>query len=425
MFTINFKGKPNPKNKQWVKIDMILFRTGYTRVSKILSITGLYKDWDQKNQCFIAGNVDNIDRNKLLLETRKKYMALADEWDRQGLEWSPVQWSHYFDTVKKEKEKVKILSISQCTDIIIQEMRGRKRIKNGKILTSNGTADNYKYCKNTLNLFTRQVYKKSFSSYFFNDINEKFLLDFVIFLQERGIKNGNKGNITDRLRQFYGIFCYSNKMGMPGTDVSIFECVKHHVIKKKEVPQTIPFNVITQIEEMDRSCFKPLEILYIDMFLFSFYSGGMARVDLANLTWDQIDKGILNYERIKFSKFAKMPFTDKAKAIIEKYKDNCYSNYVLPVFTHKHTTEKKQTDKLRRFCERQNKTLKKVARYLKLDIEFTAYAARGTFITKMLDEGFHPVEVAEFAGNSPRTIYDHYWKQTNTSQVLETMNRVI
>ena len=34
MFTINFKGYPNPKDKKLVKTEMILFRTGLTGCQK-------------------------------------------------------------------------------------------------------------------------------------------------------------------------------------------------------------------------------------------------------------------------------------------------------------------------------------------------------------------------------------------------------
>jgi hypothetical protein len=118
-----------------------------------------------------------------------------------------------------------------------------------------------------------------------------------------------------------------------------------------------------------------------------------------------------------------MPFNDKAKAIAEKYRDKCYGDYVLPIFTYKHNTEEKQRNRLRGISVNMTNTLKKVARKLRCE-EFGWYAARGTFITKMLDEGFHPIAVAEFAGNSPKTIYDHYWKQTKHEDVLASMNQM-
>jgi integrase len=176
---------------------------------------------------------------------------------------------------------------------------------------------------------------------------------------------------------------------------------------------------------MDKSCFSQLEYFHIDLFLFCFYAGGMANVDACYLTWNCIQDGVIIYERTKFPKSAKMPLSDKAKAIIDKYRHLCVGDYVLPIFSHKHDTETKQRGRIKRIRERVNKTLGKVARKIGYKEEFSWYASRGTFITKMLDEGFHPVEVAEFAGNSPKTIYNSYWKQTKPENVLQQLNKVL
>lgn len=72
---------------------------------------------------------------------------------------------------------------------------------------------------------------------------------------------------------------------------------------------------------MDKSIFSDKEIFWIDMFLFSFYAGGMASIDVCYLTWTCIVDDIIVYERSKFPKEAEMPFNIKAKSIVEKYKD--------------------------------------------------------------------------------------------------------
>ena len=61
------------------------------------------------------------------------------------------------------------------------------------------TAKCYTNLKKTLIQFTSEKYNKSFSSYFFTDINEQFLLDFAFWIKEQGIKNGNRGGLTHKL----------------------------------------------------------------------------------------------------------------------------------------------------------------------------------------------------------------------------------
>jgi len=428
MYSITFKAKPQ-KDKNWVKIEMVLFQTGYNRVPKALEITGLAKDWVQKEQTFKENSVENIERNSDLLETKKKYLKVATEWEKEERAWSPIQWAHSFDSIRTSTAEesfskvVRVLSVSKCVDEIIVELKNRKRIKNGKIITSAATARNYHYCKKSIEKFTEEVYGRKFSSYFFRDIDEKFIGDYVFYLQERGAKNGNKAGLSERLRQFYGIFFYSEKMGIADVNKEVFLPVNHLCKRfKKTKPKTVSYQIIDQIETIDRTVFTKLECFHIDLFLFSFYTGGMANVDVCYLSWNSIENDVIIYERTKFPKKARMPISEAAKDIIIKYKDKCYGEYVLPIFSHKHDTEKKQRCRLKKISEKVNKTLKKVASHLSIDENLTWYAARGTFITKMLNDGYHPIEVAEFAGNSPKTIYNSYWKQTNTSDIQKHLN---
>ena len=428
MFTINFKGKPHPKDGKLVKLDMILFQTGYPRVSKSLNLAGRYEDWDQTTQSFKAKSKDASGKNKILLDLRLKYQKIAEDWESDGIKWSPVQWSHYFETEdgnSPKSKKVKVMSVSQCIDVIIENIKNQKRLKNGKLISSATNARYYHQLRLQLQKFTQEVYNKSFSTYYFKDIDEKYLKDFVLYLQERGIKEGTNAALRERLKKFVGVFYNANQMGQPYADKKIFDCVHQHFKREETPPQTIPYQVMKQIEEMDKSQFSNKEKFWIDLFLFSFYSGGMASVDVCHLTRDCIVDDTIVYERIKYPKKAEMPFNDKAKAIVEKYKDKCYENYLLPIFTAKHKTEDQQMRRVYRLQVKVNKTLKKIARELKLDKEFTWYAARGTFITKMIDEGYHPIAVAKFAGNSPNTIYKHYWDQTHKDDVLQHMNKML
>ena len=51
-YSLNIKGKENPKDKQLVKLEMVFFQTGYARVSKVLEVLQGYKDWDNETQTF-------------------------------------------------------------------------------------------------------------------------------------------------------------------------------------------------------------------------------------------------------------------------------------------------------------------------------------------------------------------------------------
>ncbi len=84
MFTINLKGKLNPKDKNLVKLEMVLFKTGYTRVTKVLSIAGKLKEWDNKFQSFKSKTSESFKKNKSLSDLRLQYQNVAEEWDAES-----------------------------------------------------------------------------------------------------------------------------------------------------------------------------------------------------------------------------------------------------------------------------------------------------------------------------------------------------
>lgn len=413
MFSLNIKGKENPNDPQLVKLEMIFFKTGYARVPKVLAITGPFKDWDNDTQCFLSKSSEATEKNKRLLDLKTKYLKVAEDWEAENKPWAPVQWSHHFDVQVQKKQEVKVISVAKALDLVIEQVSKRQRIKHGKVLSSVGTARNYKDLRTTLTQFTLQKYERAFSTYYFNEITTEFVNDYVFFIQKRAAERGNEGNLYNRLRKFYGLLYYAQKMHIPNIDLTVFEQARSKARPKPFVPKTLPADVITKIENIDRSLFSRLELFHIDLLLFSYYTGGMANIDVAYLTKDCIDKdGRLNYERIKFPKTARMKFNAKAQEIVDRYKDKCYGDYLLPIFSHKHQTEAQQRGRLKRLCEKVNKTLKKVKTLIKYKGELTWYSARGTFISMMIDHNIHPIVVAQMAGNSPNTIYKHYFKNT-------------
>ena len=77
MYTINIKGKPNPKDPSMVKLEMIFFKTNYPRVTKVVNVTGLLADWDAKSQSFRVGSAEATAKNKLLFDLKTKYYHKA------------------------------------------------------------------------------------------------------------------------------------------------------------------------------------------------------------------------------------------------------------------------------------------------------------------------------------------------------------
>ena len=156
MFTINIKGKANPKDLKMVKLEMVIFKTGYARVTKVLNVSGSVKDWDNSSQSFKGNSSTLTAKNKILFELKNQYQKVAEEWEYEGRTWSPVELSHSFDEQQTRKEEVKSLSVLQMIDSLIDKFTHKERYKNGRIVTSINNTRSYKEIKNSLSRFTQE-----------------------------------------------------------------------------------------------------------------------------------------------------------------------------------------------------------------------------------------------------------------------------
>lgn len=130
MFTVKIKGHRDPHNIEWVKLEIIFYKRGYARVPKVLSITGLYKNWDNKVQRFIDGSKESEDKNKLLMQEKLKYLKVAERWEADGKDWIPVELSHFFE--QKTKRRNQYLSVSDMIDMMYDRLCNKADIKMGK-----------------------------------------------------------------------------------------------------------------------------------------------------------------------------------------------------------------------------------------------------------------------------------------------------
>ena len=123
MYTINIKGKPNPKDPSMVKLEMIFFKTNYPRVTKVVNVTGLLADWDAKSQSFRVGSAEATAKNKLLFDLKTKYYHKADDWEIDGRNWSAVELSHAFDEAEQIQSEIRIKSVLQMIDVLETRFR--------------------------------------------------------------------------------------------------------------------------------------------------------------------------------------------------------------------------------------------------------------------------------------------------------------
>lgn len=419
MFTINIKGKRDQRKIEFVKLEMIFYKPGFARISKVLHITGLYSEWNQKSQLFVGK--ESSEKNKFLQQQKLKYLKIGERWDAQGKDWIPVELSHYYDTDPNYRNKY--IPISDVIEELAVKFDNQERYKNGRVLLSLSTSRKYRYLNTSLQQFTKSKYRRDFSNYRFRDLTEKFLQDFVVWVQVRAAKNGNTGDVSGKLRKLRAVCLYTKEQGVYNVNLNAFGSFKEKLKHRITTPKGVSPEVIQQIESFDRMLLTKKEQLYLDLFLFSYYAGGMSAIDVCLLTRNQIKGDMIIYDRTKYDKQARVIIINKASEIIERYRNEAYMNYVFPTIKRCNLTQSKLYGRVKRINAKVNETLQKICDQCCIKSRVTWGTARSSYISKMIDEGFHPLQVAELAGNSPQTIYRHYYTISDKEKMKEKMNK--
>lgn len=129
---------------------MVFFQIGYARVSKVLDITGAYKDWDNETQTFKSKGAESVAKNKLLLDMKMQYLRIVEEWEMARQPWSPVQWLHCLGNVKIQKrDEPKVITVDKWMQHYIEACRKTERVKNGNILSCFTNAKHLNYLKDS------------------------------------------------------------------------------------------------------------------------------------------------------------------------------------------------------------------------------------------------------------------------------------
>lgn len=299
-------------------------------------------------------------------------------------------------------------SVLETIDYLIEKFNTQVRIKNGKEVTGSSNAKDYRMLKNSLEKFVQEIYKKPLASFSFKNIDSKFLLDYVDYLEKRATDTKTKGAVPNRLKKIQAVFNHAREMGVKNMDNSIFRCV----VDKKKVseakPSIIPYKVIEQIENIDRDKFSPTELFHVDLFLFSFYSAGMSCSDMAHLTSANIKKGVITYEKMRVHRIVETSLIATSEAIISAHRDKCYGDYVLPIFSAKHITEKQQRDRIERLSLQANKTLEKVRKQIGYRKKITLSSTLAAFIAEMIKANVDPYYIALNTGCTIEYISKHF-----------------
>ena len=189
---------------------------------------------------------------------------------------------------------------------------------------------------------------------------------------------------------------------------------------EKTVKRAIPLKSIKQIKNLELPIKSSLDFAR-DIFLFSFYTRGMSFIDIAFLKKKDLANGILSYRRRKTGQQLFIRWEKCMQEILDKYKENEESPYMLPIINPQEKHERKQ---YKNILYRINKSLKDIGQQIKLPIPLTMYVARHSWASAARSKNIPISVISEGMGHDSEKTTQIYLASLDTA-VVDRANRII
>lgn len=187
----------------------------------------------------------------------------------------------------------------------------------------------------------------------------------------------------------------------------------------KTLKRAITLRKIQEIKGLDLSEEELVEYAR-DLFLFSFYTRGMAFVDMAFLKKEDLQNGVLTYRRHKTGQQLSIKWELPMQDIVDKY-DTVGSPYLLPVIKANGQDEWRQYKNAAHLV---NRKLKLVGALLDLPVTLTLYVARHAWASIAKSKNVALSVISEAMGHDSETTTRIYLASLDTSTV-DQANRMI
>jgi integrase len=196
-------------------------------------------------------------------------------------------------------------------------------------------------------------------------------------------------------------------------------------VAEKHKLQVGKFDVSTAKRSVSREELRRLEALVPttdrqrlakDVFLFSYYCGGINFVDLAQLRWRDLS-GLsdstgqyqrLNYVRQKTGGKFSLKLLAPAGAIVGNYRPITHAtaaSYVFPILDlAKHQTPHQVKNRLQKVLGQVNKDLKELGKQAGIAISLTTYVARHSFATTLRHSGTNMAVISQAMGHKSESV---------------------
>jgi integrase len=247
-----------------------------------------------------------------------------------------------------------------------------------------------------------------------DDIDSDLMACYEAHLRNRGVSKNSSSFYMRILRAVYNRVVEKELT----TDRHPFKHVYTGI--DKTVKRALPLKTIREIKRLTLPMHSITD-LSRDLFLFSFYTRGMSFIDMAYLKKKDLSNGILTYRRSKTGQQLHIRWERCMQEIIEKYKTDNHSPYMLPIITTTDTDERAQ---YKNMLYRTNKALKNIARMAEIPVPLTMYVARHSWASAARSKNIPVSVISEGMGHDSEQTTRIYLASLDTA-VIDKANRLI
>lgn len=187
---------------------------------------------------------------------------------------------------------------------------------------------------------------------------------------------------------------------------------------EKTIKRAVPLKIIKKIKKMEMVN-NPLMSFARDMFLFSFYTRGMAFIDMAYLRKKDLQNGILVYRRRKTGQQLCIKWERCMQEIVDRYaKDD--APYMLPLIR----TSQNEWQQYKNSMSIINKRLKYISKTIKLNSPLSMYVARHSWASIARSNNIPISIISEGMGHDSEATTQIYLASLDNA-VVDNANRKI
>lgn len=247
----------------------------------------------------------------------------------------------------------------------------------------------------------------------FTGLTAETIMSYERYLGRRGICRNTSSMYMRCLRAVYNIAVNQGLM-MPSMP---FRQVYTGV--DKTLKRAVSMGIIRKIKNLQIK--TPSSMAFArDLFMFSFYTRGMAFVDMAYLKKSDLRSGILTYRRHKTGQTLSLSWEDCMQEIACRY-DTAGSPFLLPIIKREDGTERTQYETALHLV---NDKLKEIARLIGFPGRLSTYVARHSWASAARSKNIPLPVISDALGHDSETTTLIYLSSIDNATV-DDANRLI